>query len=374
MKLLSHIHLGIQRMLLPALNEELGELSPKERRFVAICEVTRLEAFMEPCAWCGNGRKPKPRLHLARAFLAKALWNLPSTRAIIDRLKSDTNLRRLCGWENGPNEVPNEATFSRAFAHFARLGLGSAVHEQLISTHLGEEPIWHSSTDATAIEAREKPRVEAPNPPPSQEGIPTPGKRRRGRPRKGEEPPPPDLTRLERHLIGSLQDNLTDMPEVRCAHGCKKNAKGHTDHWIGYKLHLSTGDGDVPLAAYLSGANLHDSQPAIILQQSVAKRTGAVYYDLKDAAYDATAIKAHSQSQGSVPIIDANKRRGTAPAPMEPDRARHYKARSSAERVNSNLKDNHGGRTVRVRGASKVMTHLMFGIVVMSAEALIRLL
>ena len=171
-----------------------------------------------------------------------------------------------------------------------------------------------------------------------------------------------------------LQDNLTHIAQVHCAHGCKKNAKGHTDHWIGYKLHLSTGDGDVPLAAYLSVAKLHDSQPAILLQQSVAKRTGAVYYDLKDAAYDAAAIKAHSQAQGSVPIIDANKRRGTASAPMEPDRARQYKARSSAERVNSNLKDNHGGRTLRVRGASKVMTHLMFGVVVMSAEALIRLL
>jgi hypothetical protein len=50
------------------------------------------------------------------------------------------------------------------------------------------------------------------------------------------------------------------MPQVHCAHGCKKNAKGHTNHWIGYKLCLSTGDADVPLAAYLSGANLHDSR------------------------------------------------------------------------------------------------------------------
>ena len=58
---------------------------------------------------------------------------------------------------------------------------------------------------------------------------------------------------------------------------------------------------------------------------------------------------------------------------MEPDRARHYKARSGAERSNSDLKDNHGGRSLRVRGAAKVMTHLMFGILVMSAEALIRL-
>lgn len=200
------------------------------------------------------------------------------------------------------------------------------------------------------------------------------GKRKRGRRRKGEEPPLLDPTRLERHLTGSLKSNLLDMPEALCTHGCKKNAKGHTDHWIGYKLHLSTGEGDVPLCAYLSGANLHDSQPAIILQQSVAQRTGAVFYDLKDAAYDAAAIKAHSLSRGSVPIIDANKRRGAEPPPMDPDRARHYKARSGAERVNSHLKDNHGGRTVRVRGADKVMTHLMFGVIVMSAEALIRLI
>jgi hypothetical protein len=381
MKLLSHIYLGIQRSLLPALNEEMGELSAKEKRFVAICEVIRLEAFMEPCSWRGNGRKPKPRLHLARAFVAKALWNLPSTRAIIDRLKSDTHLRRLCGWENGPNEVPDEATFSRAFAHFAQLGLGSAVHEKLISEHLGEQTIWHSSTDATAIQAREKPQAQKAQPeatpPATSSGIEIPAPKqqcKRGRPRKGEEPPPPEPTRLERHLSGSLADNLLDMPPVHCTHGCKKNAKGHTEHWIGYKLHLSTGDGDVPLCAYLSSASLHDSQPAIILQQSVAQRTRAVLYDLKDAAYDAAAIKAHSQAQGSVPIIDANKRRGAEPPPMEPDRARHYKARSSAERVNSNLKDNHGGRTLRVRGASKVMTHLMFGVIVMSAEALIRVL
>ena len=46
MKLLSHFYLGIQRILLPARNEDMGELSAKEKRFVAICEVTRLKAFI----------------------------------------------------------------------------------------------------------------------------------------------------------------------------------------------------------------------------------------------------------------------------------------------------------------------------------------
>jgi hypothetical protein len=371
MKLLSRMYFGIQRMLLPVLNEELGPLSDKEKRFVAICEAARMEHFLTNCGWRGLGRKPKSRLNIARAFLAKALWNLPTTRALIDRLKSDLNLRRLCGWDNGPSEVPDETIFSRAFAQFAAMGLSQIVHEDLIASHLGKTIIWHSATDGTAIEAREKAHPCAAHEEVSVTAAP---KRKRGRPHKGEEPPPPDPTRLERHLLNDLKTNLEDMPEVNCTHGCKKNAKGHTEHWIGYKLHLSTGDGGVPLAAYLSSASMHDSQAAIILQQSVGERTRAVLYDLADAAYDAAAIKAHSRSQGSVPIIDANKRRGEVPPPMEPDRALHYNARSSAERSNSHLKDNHGGRTVRVRGAAKVMTHLMFGVVVMASEALFRLL
>ncbi len=396
-------------MLLPVLNEEMGPLSDKEKRFVEVCELARLDRLMENFVWCGNGRKPISRLAIDHAFVAKALWNLPTTRALIDRLQSDTHLRRLCGWHDGPSQVPNEATFSRAFAQFAKAEFGLRAHEGIVTTHLGEAIILHSATDSTAIEAREKAHTTKPpttesSPPlaytllnqisstatptslPKQEAptaqvepqAPEPDKpkpkRKRGRPRKGEEPPEPDPTRLERHVTGSYQDNLLDMPKVQCTHGCKKNAKGHTDHWVGYKLHASTGDGDIPLAAYLSSASLHDSQAAIILQQAVDQRTKAVLYDLKDSAYDAATIKSHSQSLGSVPIIEANKRRAPNPVPMEPDRAQRYKARSSAERFNSDLKDNHGGRTVRVRGAAKVTTHLMFGVVVMTAEALLRLL
>jgi hypothetical protein len=50
-----------------------------------------------------------------------------------------------------------------------------------------------------------------------------------------------------------------------------------------------------------------------------------------------------------------------------------YNERSGAERVNANLKDNHGGRTVQVRGPAKVMCHLMFGVLVIAATQIIRL-
>ena len=42
-------------------------------------------------------------------------------------------------------------------------------------------------------------------------------------------------------------------------------------------------------------------------------------------------------------------------------------AQMTDERVNSNLKDNSGGRFVRMRGANKVMRYLMFGLIVITA-------
>jgi hypothetical protein len=47
--------------------------------------------------------------------------------------------------------------------------------------------------------------------------------------------------------------------------------------------------------------------------------------------------------------------------------------RSAAERVNARLKDEFGGRNVRVRGHSKVLCHLMFGILVLTVDQLMRL-
>jgi hypothetical protein len=373
LKLLTRLHFGIQRDLLPALEEVTGPLSAKDKSFVKVCELLSLEKQVEACGWKGNGRPPKSHLKMAHAFVAKALWNIPTTKALIGQLKQNTILRRLCGWEDGPHSVPSESIFSRAFALFADIGLGERAHQTLIGTHLGKEVIWHAATDSTAIEAREK-AVKEPQVEPASEAasINTP-KRKRGRPRKGQEPPPPEPTRLQRHLQGTLAANLQDLPEVWCNYGCKTNSQGNTDYWRGYKLHLVTGDGDIPLCAYLSSASLHDSQAAIILEQCVAERTGAVFYQLKDSAYDAQAIRAHSVKMGSIPIIEKRDYRSPESIPMEPDRAWHYNSRSGVERNNSDLKDNHGGRSLRVRGAAKVMTHLMFGILVMSAEALIRL-
>ena len=46
--------------------------------------------------------------------------------------------------------------------------------------------------------------------------------------------------------------------------------------------------------------------------------------------------------------------------------------RTVAERMNARLKDEFGGRTIRVRGDIKVMSHLMFGVRVLATDQLMR--
>ncbi len=92
-----------------------------------------------------------------------------------------------------------------------------------------------------------------------------------------------------------------------------------------------------------------------------------------DAAYDARQIWETSRGLGHVPIIDRNPRGGEA-IPMAPHEAERYKERSSSERCNSRLKDDFGARDVMVRGPAKVDMHLMFGVITLFADQLIRLL
>ncbi len=91
-----------------------------------------------------------------------------------------------------------------------------------------------------------------------------------------------------------------------------------------------------------------------------------------DAAYDARQIREQSQALGHVAIIDTNPRRDES-LPMSPHEAKGYNERSSVERFNGRLKEEYGGRNVMVRGPAKVMMHLMFGVVALFADQLIRL-
>lgn len=340
------------------LEDEIGPLSELDRQFCEVIALTELGRFTGPYEWCGNGAPPHARVWLAHAFIAKCVYQFPTTAALLDALGSRPTLRRLCGWES-VGEVPSEPTFSRAFAAFAERQLPQQIHEHMVQRHAGPKLAGHISRDATAIEVPERP-VAKPTP------VPAPP-RPRGRPKKGETRPAPPPKRLELQLGRSLAENLADLPRA-CDVGTKCNSKGYKTSWIGYKLHLDTIDGDLPVSAVLTSASVHDSQVAIPLAQMTAQRVRSLY-DLMDSAYDAPQIRAFSQRLGHVPIIDPNRRSGEKLA-LAPAQAERFKQRSASERVNSLLKERYGGRWVRVRGATKVMCHLMFGLIALTASAL----
>jgi hypothetical protein len=359
---LSGLFDSVQSWLIPVLEEELGELGEKEQEFIMAIELIKPDRFMLRFAWQGVGRPRESRLSVFKAFMVKSVFNYPNTKSLIAGVMGSPKLRRLCGWET-IWEVPSESTFSRVFAEFADAEIPSKVHEAVIKANVGAKLVGDVSRDATAIVAREKAAVK--------ETSPKQESRKRGRPKKGEAKQPQDPKRLELQLKRSLEENAADLPKD-CSWGCKKGSNGKVESWKGYKLHIDTMDGGTPLSVIMTSASTHDSQVAIPLAQMTAERVTSLY-DLMDSAYDAAQIREHSIGLGHVPVIDSNKRRGEK-VEFDPAKKERYKIRSTAERVNSELKDNYGGRFVRVRGYAKVFAHLMFGILAITSKQLYALL
>jgi hypothetical protein len=364
---LSAIWNGIQRTLFPQLEDTLGPMTDKQKQLVAILELARIEDFIPPTYLRMRGRPLADRRAMARAYVAKAVYNMATTRILIDQLHSNPQLRRICGWEKAQN-VPSESVFSRAFAEFANSQLPQRVHEAMIREHVSPYVVEHVSRDSTEIDGREKatpkPKAEAAQPEVAQP------KRGRGRPKKGEEPPPKEPTCIEQQVGLTWQEALKEL-SIACDWGTKKDSNGKKHTWKGYKLHWDVADYGIPLSVILTSASPHDSQVAIPLSKMTAERV-TFLYELMDAAYDANTIRDFSQSQGRVAIIDRNGR-GKEAIPMDPAKARRYNERTTVERANSALKDDFGGRVVRVRGHAKVFAHLMFGVLALTADRLLHM-
>lgn len=278
-----------------------------------------------------------------------------------ERLRSDASLRRLWGWERA-SQVPSEATFSRAFAEFSSSQLPARVHLAVIEKYESPRLVGHIARDATEIVGRERalkkvPKVKAP-------AAPKQPRRKKGTGRKQSE------KRLERQQTMTLKEMLAELPSA-CDCGSKRNSKGYPQHWVGYKLHLDVADGQIPISCILTSASLHDSQVALPLATMTAQRVSNCY-DLMDSAYDAQIIKNFSRALDHVPLIDSHRRSNGQKQEFAPHEAQRYKERTTIERVFARLKEEFGGRMVRVRGPAKVMTSLMFGIIALTADQLLR--
>jgi hypothetical protein len=366
--------LNFEKSLFSALQEQLGVLSSKEEKLMRILELAQIELYVSEVKITNP---PKHRKEIARAFIAKSVYNLQTTRDLIDRLKVDRVLRTICGWRY-VHSIPSESTFSRVYGELAHSRIADKTHQAFIKEYLSDTLFFYNSTDSTAIDVREKPLIK--------EKVPK-VKKKRGRKRKNDPTPvvPKTLSLCEKQA--DMDSTIQMLQEISTSTdiGRKINAKGNGYAWIGGKLHLGVVDGDIPITAIYTCASVHDSQVAIPVINETTKRVDYLY-DLCDKAYDSEPIIAFSKKRGHAPIIDVNPRNcEETKTALEGQKilekmlfntpmSNHYNHRSSVERVNAYLKDSFGCKHIYVKGATKVASHLMFGVLALCIHQSIKLL
>jgi hypothetical protein len=390
----------LQGELFPAIASATGPLSKHSRLLISIVSLVPLAAFAGSRA--PTGRPRRDRQSLIRSFLAKAVYNITTTRQLLDRLRSDEQLRRLCGWDSLA-AIPAESTFSRAFAAFAAAGTAERIHETIIRNTQQNRTFDYIARDATAIEARERfpekeehtssgKKPKKAKPPTKSKKKQTkkqprkpfgPYRRKEGSKKEGsikEGAYGPNRraktadrgTRIERQHHMTLDAMLADLPR-NCSIGVKRSSKGHQQYWRGYKLHWDVAsNGRIPISCTLTAASLHDSQVAIPLME-ISKRRVKWLCDVMDSAYDAAAIREKCKQLKHEALIQPPERPNSKePAVWTDEQKERFKIRTIVEQQNGRLKDEFGGRIIYVRGATKVMAHLMFGIVALTVDQIMR--
>lgn len=344
----------LQQQRFPLLTPTLGPISDRAALFIAVCAMVPLRPLLPQGRW--PGRPSKDRLAIARAFLAKSVYGLAHTR-----------------------QLPHESTFSRAFAEFAHSQLSTAAHEALIRATQSERLIGHIARDGSAIEARERYAESKPR-----KTAKTKSKKKRKKQVFAKESATSRAipkTRLQKQLKAKSVTAMRHGVRTACDISGKKGSDGHVQWWRGYKLHLDVADGQIPISALLTAASVHDSQVAIPLMEMSSKRV-TYLYDIMDSAYDAAPIRQASRERNHQPIIYPHTWRQSKtqlpvrvkqPPQLAPAQAERFKNRTMVERVFGRLKDEFGAGQFRVRGAKKVMAHLMFGVLALTVDQLLRL-
>jgi hypothetical protein len=385
----------------------LGTTTEFHKRLMLSIDVIDFASLFPYHSISDAGRPKIPRETFVKAFIAKSIFRLETNVSLIERLQADLTLRRICGFTK--NKIPCEATFSNVFAEFAEAEIAEKIHEKIIKDAYEDKFVFNISRDSTAIEARESvdPAVKKAKRVKKEALVKAQAevevqqlqekkvirlfednltqtlnveqkleilaeKRRRGRPRKEGVESPKKSTILGQQQAASSLEEMSQLVSQSCDYGCKKNAKGFVESWKGYKVHFDTADGGVPISCVISSASVHDSSVSLILEEITGRRVESCY-TLADSAYDCAEIKMDIEKRGKVAVIDSNPRRSREKQEFDPPKKERYKERTTAERLNAQLKDNFLGRNIFVRGAKKIMSHIMFGVVCITTTRLYNL-
>jgi hypothetical protein len=298
-----------------------------------------------------TGRLPYGDMAFFRAFLALNYFSLTSVTLLIKTLKSDPNLRQLCGFK----KVPANSSFSRHLNIFSSINIMNEILDAMVKKAYKDLPVIHVCRDSTAITARERVVKK----------MDKKATKKRGRPPKGSPKVEKEPSQLKQQC--SLDPNAAlNKLNKNCSFGCKKNSQGNVFYWKGYKLHLDVSDIGFPLSAWVSGANVHDSQCAIPLEKLTGKKV-KYFYSVMDSAYDAKWIHSYIRKCRRIPVIDPHIRRNKNRPPLDPAKQERYKIRTVVERAYSHLKGRLIPQSLFVKGNPKVSFVLMMGIISLAA-------
>lgn len=222
-------------------------------------------------------RTGRPEQHdraiMIRAYVAKAVEQIPTTEALRARLHRDPVFRWVVGYR-GKSDVPSAATFSRLFYQLSQCTGLQSVHAQQVETAHERQIV---SIDAAAYDASDIPAYE----------------------------------KTRRHADAQNPEGAS--------WGLKTGPKGQKYRWFGYKLHLSVAAGSLfPLAALTTTAKMHDVNMARPLVKITTDRDMGQQTAIFDAGYDQTDLYRDLQEQGMVPIIPLNRHGGAPPEGRDP--------------------------------------------------------
>jgi transposase len=219
----------------------------------------------------GRGRRGYTLRGLLQAVIAGWVYDLHSMAELRRELLRNGSLRLLCGIESA-GQVPSEDAFSR---FMTRLAQCRQVVDQLHAAVIGKirelapEVGEQAAVDSTAIKA----------------------------------------------WANGNRDQPAD-PDARW--GCKGHkAKGKSEWWFGYKLHLAVDtQAELALSYTVTPANEGDSGqlPPLLAKLRLLLPEGHLRALMADAAYDSEPHYAAIWAQGALPIIGFNDR-GWEPPP-----------------------------------------------------------
>ena len=218
--------------------------------------LLQMDRFVE--AGRRRGRPAHNRANILRAFVAKAVFGMPHTLALLNRLQSDAVLRRICGWgKHARQRCPDETVFSRAFAEFAAAEAPQRVHAALIERSWPEQLVGHISREFQRLDSRSrrKDRSRRAKEKPKRQ---TRASRRKQEQDAGTDDPGSSVRSLPET---TLEQIMADLPRL-CDKGCKNDSKGLpqiTGSATNCTLDVADGQVAGQLRA-LTSASLHDSQ------------------------------------------------------------------------------------------------------------------